>query len=217
MLLQEVFPTSDLNLVRSMTNICDTYMEQYHNPENMKNALLSDIRSQIEVFCSNSIFNRVWNSYMTLCVDFLQCICFFSCVWSMGASLDTNSRVKFNLLFRALMEYRFPKKVAHALNMPVEICPSPNKPYLNVIPKEGLVFDYNYILPLKGKGQWKLWSEYIDDEPAIPPDMPFSEIIVPTVDTIRNHILMSRLLEHNKPLMIVGKTGTGKSSYTMVR
>lgn len=134
----------------------------------------------------------------------------------MGAALDTSSRIKFNLLFRALLENKFPKKVAYALNIPLELCPSPDKPYTNVIPKDGLVFDYRYVINKKGKGEWKLWTDYIDDEPPIPKDIPFNEIIVPTVDTIRNHALMALLLENNKPMLMVGKTGTGKSAYTMV-
>lgn len=100
--------------------------------------------------------------------------------------------------------------------MPVKLCPSPLKPYLNVIPNNGLVFDYKYVLMKKGKGLWKLWTDYVNEEPPIPQDIPINEIIVPTVDTIRNHVLMSMLLDKNKPLMFVGKTGTGKSSYTMV-
>jgi len=134
----------------------------------------------------------------------------------MGAALDTNSRIKFNLLFRALLENKFPKKVANALNIPLELCPSPDKPYTNVIPKSGLVFDYRYVINKKGKGAWKLWTDYIEDEPPIPQDIPFNEIIVPTIDTIRNQALMSLLLENNKPILMVGKTGTGKSAYTMV-
>lgn len=135
----------------------------------------------------------------------------------MGATLDTNSRIKFNLLFRALQEDKFPKKVAQALNIPVELCPSPPIPYSNPIPKNGLVYDYNYVLADKGIGQWKPWTEYVEAEPPIPEDVPFNEIIVPTVDTVRNQILMAKLLENNKPMMMVGKTGTGKSAYTAVQ
>ncbi|XP_026815944.1 dynein heavy chain 7, axonemal-like [Rhopalosiphum maidis] len=189
--INEVFPTSDLNLVRSLTNMCDTYLKPYYEEEHLKTISEVDMRSQIE------------------------CICFFSCIWSMGAALDTKSRIKFNLLFRALLEKKFPKKVAYALNIPLELCPSPDKPYTNLIPKNGLVFDYRYVLNKKGKGVWKLWTDYIEDEPPIPQDIPFNEIIVPTVDTIRNHALMSMLLENNKPILMVGKTGTGKSAYTM--
>ncbi|VVC27190.1 Hypothetical protein CINCED_3A023641 [Cinara cedri] len=189
--MTEVFPTSDSNLVRSFTNICDTFMKPYSNEEYMKTVLQSDVRAQIE------------------------CICFFSAIWSMGAALDLKSRIKFNLMCRALQKDKFPKKVARALNIPVELCPSPTKSYSNPIPKEGLVYDYYYVLVDKGKGQWKPWTDFVEEEPPIPKDVPFNEIIVPTVDTVRNQILMAMLLEHNKPMMMVGKTGTGKSAYTM--
>lgn len=134
----------------------------------------------------------------------------------MGAALDTQSRIKFNLLFRALLQNKFPKKVAYALNIPIKLCPSPYKSYSNVIPKEGLVYDYRYTLNEKGKGKWTLWTDFVEEEPPIPQDIPFNEIIVPTVDTIRHHVLISMFLESNKPLMTVGETGTGKSANTMV-
>lgn len=114
------------------------------------------------------------------------------------------------------MEDKFPKKVAKALNIPIKLCPSPNTPYSSTIPQIGLVFDYRYVLMKRDKGLWRLWSDYVEEEPPIPQDIPFNKIIVPTVDTIRNHVLMSKFLEKNKPMMMVGKTGTGKSAYTMV-
>lgn len=141
----------------------------------------------------------------------------FSSIWSLGAALDTKSRTKFNLLLRALLEKKFPKKVAHALNIPIDLCPSPTRPYSNLIPKEGLVYDYKYTMLVRGKGQWNLWTKYVEEEPPIQQDISFNDIIVPTIDTVRNNVLMSMLLEYNKPMMIVGKTGTGKSAYTMVQ
>lgn len=148
---------------------------------------------------------------------FLKCICFFSSIWSLGAALDTKSRVMFNLLFRALLENKFPRQVAKALNIPVSLCPSPPQPYSNTIPKEGLVYDYKYILTTRGIGKWKLWTQFVEEEPPIPKDISFNDIIVPTADTVINHALMAMLIDNNKPMMIVGKTGTGKSAYTMVR
>lgn len=134
----------------------------------------------------------------------------------MGSSLDAQSRVKFNILFRALLENKFPKKVARVLKLPIELCPSPKKPYTNCPPKEHLVFDYKYVLEGQGKGEWKLWSDYVAEAPPIPQGIPFNEIIVPTTDVIRHQVILSMMLAHNKPMMTVGKTGTGKSTYTMV-
>lgn len=101
--------------------------------------------------------------------------------------------------------------------MPPELCLSPKKPYTNCPPKEFSVYDYRYTLEGQGKGEWKLWSDYVTEEPPIPQGIPFNEIIVPTTDVIRYQVLMSMLITHNKPMMTVGKTGTGKSTYTMVK
>jgi dynein heavy chain len=39
----------------------------------------------------------------------------------------------------------------------------------------------------------------------------YSEVIVPTVDSIRIQYLLNNLLKKNKHTLIVGQTGTGKS------
>lgn len=44
-----MFPTSDLNLVRSLTNICDTYLKPYYDEEHLKTMSQVDMRIQIEV------------------------------------------------------------------------------------------------------------------------------------------------------------------------
>lgn len=53
--------------------------------------------------------------------------------------------------------------------------------------------------------------------PAIPRDLPVNQIIVSTIETVRNIALMQLLVQHQKAMMIIGPTGTGKSVYVTVK
>lgn len=62
-----------------------------------------------------------------------------------------------------------------------------------------------------------MWSDELMNVPPIPRDIPVNQIIVTTTETIRNIALMQLLVQHQKPMMIIGPTGTGKSVYVTVR
>lgn len=49
------------------------------------------------------------------------------------------------------------------------------------------------------------------DEYILDPAMQYSDIIVPTIDTIRASYLIELLLTNNKQVLCVGPTGTGKT------
>ncbi|XP_045470082.1 dynein axonemal heavy chain 7 [Harmonia axyridis] len=184
--VKEIATTSEANLLKSTMNLFDCFMDDFYVDGFRDNVSDLDIRAQIE------------GSF------------FFSCIWSMGGTLDTNGRLKMSILFRGLLEREFPEAIKKDLNIPFDI-PKPDKPYIFLIPAGETVFDYRYIK--EGKGKWKLWSDELVTAPPIPRDIPVNQIIVPTIETVRYIALMGLLVQHQKAVMVVGPTGTGKSVY----
>lgn len=64
----------------------------------------------------------------------------------------------------------------------------------------------------KSKFKWVPWGELLDPTP-IPADAEYTNIIVPTVDTVRYTFLLDQLVRSNKHCLLVGPTGTGKTAY----
>lgn len=186
--VKEMCHTSNSNLVKSLMNLFDSFMDDFYDENFCKNITDLDIRAQIE------------GSF------------FFSTIWSLGGTLEAASRDKFDELFRALLEKNFPQRIADNLGLEMEI-ENPAKPYIYLIPAESSVFDYRFIK--EGKGKWKLWTDELATAPAIPRDIPVNQIIVTTIETIRNMAVLRLLLTHEKGVMFVGPTGTGKSVYVI--
>ncbi|XP_063071051.1 dynein axonemal heavy chain 1 [Engraulis encrasicolus] len=126
----------------------------------------------------------------------------FSLVWSVGATGDAGSWQLFSTWLRDKMDE---EKVA--------LC----------FPKEGLVYDYQLddagitSMPEdeeedKGKRQvqWVSWMKSAHSV-VITPETSYSDIIVPTADTVRMSFLMDMLLSNKKPVLCIGPTGTGKT------
>ncbi|KAK2577836.1 hypothetical protein KPH14_001102, partial [Odynerus spinipes] len=185
-IVKELCPMPDSNLLRSITYLMDCFIEEYRDEKIAKQIDEYDLRAQVE------------GSF------------FFSCIWAMGGTLAASSRETFSIFFRGFMEREFPVDLLNKYQL-AESVPQPEKPYIFVMPKDNLVFDYRFIK--EGKGKWKLWSDELINVPPIPRDIPVNQIIVPTVETIRYTALFQLLVQHEKPVLFVGPTGTGKSVY----
>ncbi|XP_037866676.1 dynein axonemal heavy chain 7 isoform X1 [Bombyx mori] len=183
---KQMYVTSRSNLVVACMNLFDTFMDDFYDEKYVEQISDLDIRAQLE-----GVF-------------------FFSCIWSIGATLESDSRSKFDILFRGLLEKEFPEKVIELLGYPREIA-KPEKQYIFTIPKEGLVYDYRFIK--EGKGKWKPWQDDVISAPPISRDTPPNQILVTTLDSVRYLALFNLLVTHHKAVMMVGPTGTGKSSY----
>ena len=76
-----------------------------------------------------------------------------------------------------------------------------------IFPAGGSVFDYFIDV---GKNEFGHWDAKLPSWRAAP-GMTFHDMIVPTVDTIRNGYIVESLVHNNKQVLLVGATGTGKT------
>ena len=128
----------------------------------------------------------------------IQSCCAFGLIWAIGGSVNEVSRPKFSNYVRSVLNAsgEVPKP-AFEINVP--------------IPSDGLVYDYLY--DCSGSGTWKSWLDTLPANYAIPPKAKYDSILVPTIDTARYSYLLKLLVQHNKQVLFVGPTGTGKSMY----
>lgn len=70
---------------------------------------------------------------------------------------------------------------------------------------------YEYYVD-EGKVSWAHWEERLPASFRIAPGTPFSQILVPTVDTIRYGAVLSTLMRAGHHVMLTGDVGVGKTS-----
>jgi dynein heavy chain len=133
--------------------------------------------------------------------SWIMSVFMFSIVWSLGATGDNASQEKFDTFFRDLIGG---KNEDHPLPAAVGKIDCP-------MPPEGKVHDYMF--EAKGRGKWTPWLDIIKDQTIDPSISKVADIIVPTVYTARCTYLMNIMIKHNRAVLFVGPTGTGKTVY----
>ncbi|MEE6497717.1 hypothetical protein FKM82_002819 [Ascaphus truei] len=134
----------------------------------------------------------------------LQGLFLFALVWTIGGTINSDSRKKFDDFYRNLLmgmddQHPRPKSVKLTKN--------------NVFPEKGSVYDFYF--HKHGSGQWNVWTDYITkEELTISPTAKVSDLIIPTMETARQTFFLKTYLDHSVPLLFVGPTGTGKSAIT---
>ncbi|XP_068400848.1 dynein axonemal heavy chain 7 isoform X2 [Eschrichtius robustus] len=187
---KELSPTSDTNLVRSLMNLIDCFM--------------NDFADEVKVGERNDR-----ETY-----SLLEGIFLFSLIWSIGASCKDDDRLKFNKILREQMEGPISEITRNRFKLLSGTEQTPSKTLTVPFPEKGTIYDYQFVT--EGIGKWEPWVKKLAEAPPIPKDVMFNEIIVPTLDTVRYSALMELLTTHQKPSIFVGPTGTGKSVYIIV-
>jgi len=121
----------------------------------------------------------------------------FSMIWSIGASCVGEGRSRLNDFFRETAATK-----GFAKHMP---------PTVTSTNSTCSMYEFKYD---QDTGKWTEWMSAVG-EYAVNPETPFSQIIVPTPDTVRYTFLIDVLLKNDKHVLCVGDTGTGKTLNVM--
>lgn len=128
----------------------------------------------------------------------LECYYLTALYWSLGASLVEESRVKFDILV---------KKLANLTEVPGEGAVAGPGEIPCHYPS---LYEY-YFDPQELK--WVPWADKVPNyEHNI--ELKFHEVLVPTVDTVRNTWLLTEMVCIQRPVILVGETGTSKTATT---
>uniref|UniRef100_A0A8C5C287 Dynein axonemal heavy chain 3 n=1 Tax=Gadus morhua TaxID=8049 RepID=A0A8C5C287_GADMO len=137
----------------------------------------------------------------SLCTTmWLQGLFLFAVVWSVGGTINGDSRKRFDVYYRLLItgaesEHPPPKNIQLSKS--------------NLFPERGSVYDYYF--HKQGPGHWSLWTDSVSKEDKTKKVKIVSDLIVPTMETARQLFFLSSYLAHEVPALFLGPTGTGKS------
>uniref|UniRef100_A0A8C2Y898 Dynein heavy chain 5, axonemal-like n=1 Tax=Coturnix japonica TaxID=93934 RepID=A0A8C2Y898_COTJA len=110
----------------------------------------------------------------------------FAVMWSIGALLEPDDRLKMELFLRK--------------HSAVKELPAVNG--------EETMFEFG----ISTSGQWEHWSkkvpEYIYPKDSVPE---YTSILVPNVDSVRTDFLMYTVMKQGKAVLLIGEQGTGKT------
>lgn len=120
-------------------------------------------------------------------------------VWGFGGTLDSDSGVKFEEFFGSLWsggieEFPVPKLPIGAVDV--------------LLPNEGSICDHFYMF--KGRGVWKHWADILKSEKLVETRF-LSQMVVPTIDTLKYASLFNRHVNHRRQFLLCGDPGTGKT------
>ncbi|GFS18450.1 dynein heavy chain 1, axonemal [Elysia marginata] len=181
----EVVPTMDSALVFSLFRLLGFFINPFH---------LSGHKKLHDVVSDENIARLP---------ELIEPWFMFSLIWSLGGSCDKDGREKFSAWLHDKMEEK-----------QIEL----------KFPKDSLVYDFRLddagIVIHPGQEEeddhverqvgWVNWL-HGRDEYAVTAEMKYSDIMVPTIDTIRSTYIINAFITNKKQLLCVGGTGTGKT------
>eukprot|EP00105_Crassostrea_gigas_P043640 XP_019927788.1 PREDICTED: dynein heavy chain 12, axonemal isoform X3 [Crassostrea gigas] len=131
--------------------------------------------------------------------NYSMCAMLFSIPWSIAAVVDNDGRQKFDSFYKELLSGKN------------ESCPVPKSVGKFDVPMPDAMSCYDVFFEFKARGTWHHWNDLIKGQES--KQKKIREMLVPTMDTARYTYLLALCIEHDRPILFVGPTGTGKSVY----
>ncbi|XP_035829687.1 dynein heavy chain 10, axonemal isoform X2 [Aplysia californica] len=127
----------------------------------------------------------------------LEALFIQSLIWSVGACLLEDGRVKFDGYVKYLASLTLVQEETKYA--------SPGE-----LPGHQTLYEFFYDAEQK---QWMPWSKMVPKY-VHNPELKFYEILVPTVDTVRATWLLQLMVGIKRPVVLIGETGTSKTATT---
>ncbi|XP_059059125.1 dynein axonemal heavy chain 3 [Achroia grisella] len=140
-----------------------------------------------------SQFSTVW----------LQCTFVFALLWGLCATINGDSRKQFDTFFRKLLDgnnsaYPKPKSFKLTKNQ--------------LFQDKDTVFDFVY--DKRNNGTWIPWME-LEKEVPLPANAKVNDLIILTNENACLRFFVAKMVKSKIPILLVGPTGTGKSSLVL--
>ncbi|CAO1367416.1 unnamed protein product [Diamesa hyperborea] len=160
----------------------------------MKPGDINIVMSTLSIFemLLNDACEENQEDYAKFVTSWFQAAISYAVVWGLSGLMNTESRIKFDEFYREIWNSPLPPEMVK-----IEVS----------VPTDGCIIDYVYIF--KQKGAWKFWPDLVRNmkiETGV-------SVQVPTIDTARYSHLFNLHFKHQRPFLMVGPTGTGKSFY----
>ncbi|KAL4429302.1 hypothetical protein ABPG74_002288 [Tetrahymena malaccensis] len=141
----------------------------------------------------------------------LDMIFIYCTIWSLGATIDEKGRQDFDRYLKQLIKN--PQKCESKKDKLIKFEKQA------MLPEAGphvLVYDYYLELEESGACKWKNYQQIIDSvssTDSIPADESYHNIVIKTAEQLRLTELLQVAIQYHYPFLVIGQTGTGKSTY----
>ncbi|PRP82215.1 dynein-1-alpha heavy chain, flagellar inner arm I1 complex, partial [Planoprotostelium fungivorum] len=124
----------------------------------------------------------------------IESLFIFALVWSLGATLEEESRIAFDKHVKSISDW--PLTEGQEGNV-----------MAGTLPLSGTLYDYCFS---SEEGRWQPWiSKITPYKPS--KKQKFHEILIPTLDTVRSSWFLNTAMSAKVPVLFIGESGTGKT------